>query len=243
MKVKFTYEDILVYQYATVSLILIFCLLSFIEIFRKFDKLLFAYKILNNFFTGILIGLLLFPLSVILKHIKNSVAIIVLKILFSIITIIQLGQISYGLTTQFNFGADLFGYSLRDMYTILTGSLSIPFRLFLPLIVLPVIYPELNWLSNFFGNKISFKILLVTVFFFGSLNLIRAGSNRPNNQNKKAMATGKQASGNQINDAELGCKLAQTYNRMQNFKDLNKMMDSLLILFLKSNEYSNFKNP
>jgi predicted Zn-dependent protease len=60
-------------------------------------------------------------------------------------------------------------------------------------------------------------------------------------QNKKAVAIGKQALGNQINDAELGYKLAQAYNRMQNFKDSNRMMDSLLVLYPKNKEYSNFK--
>lgn len=184
MKVKFTYKDILEYLYATVSLILIFCLLSLIEVFKNFDKLSFAYKILNDFFTGILIGLLFFPLYLVLKYIKNSVAIIVIKILFSVIALIQLGLIGYSLTTHINLGADLLGYSLSDMYTTVTASLSISFLLFLPLIVLPVIYLALNWLLHFFGHKINSKILLAAVFVFGSLNLILAGSSKPAAQNK-----------------------------------------------------------
>jgi tetratricopeptide (TPR) repeat protein len=60
-------------------------------------------------------------------------------------------------------------------------------------------------------------------------------------QNKKAVAIGKKALGNQINDAELGYKLAHAYNRMQNFKDSNRMMDSLLALYPKNIEYLNFK--
>ncbi|SFF08157.1 LTA synthase family protein [Flavobacterium xueshanense] len=184
MKVKFTYKDILEYLYATVSLILIFCLLSFIEVFKNFDKLSFAYKILNDFFTGILIGLLFFPLYLVLKYIKNSVAIIVIKILFSVIALIQLGLIGYSMTTHINLGADLLGYSLSDMYTTVTASLSISFLLFLPLIALPVIYLALNWLLHFFGHKINSKILLAAVFVFGSLNLILAGSSKPATQNK-----------------------------------------------------------
>lgn len=184
MKVKFTYKDILEYLYATVSLILIFCLLSLIEVFKNFDKLSFAYKILNDFFTGMLIGLLFFPLYLVLKYIKNSVAIIVIKILFSVIALIQLGLIGYSLTTHINLGVDLLGYSLRDIYTTVTASLSISFLLFLPLTVLPVIYLGLNWLLHFFGHKINSKILLATVFVFGSLNLILAGSSKPATQNK-----------------------------------------------------------
>ncbi|WP_426092077.1 sulfatase-like hydrolase/transferase [Flavobacterium sp. DSR3-2] len=184
MKMKFTYKDILEYLYATVSLILVFCLLSFIEVIKNFDKLSFAYRILNDFFTGMLIGLLFFPLYLVLKHIKNSVGIIVIKILFSIIALIQLGLIGYSLTTHINLGADLLGYSLRDIYTTVTASISISFLLFLPLIILPVIYLGMNWLLHFFGHKINSKILLVAVFFFGSLNLVLAGSGKPATQNK-----------------------------------------------------------
>ena len=184
MKMKFTFKDILEYLYATVSLILVFCLLSLIEVFKNFDTLPFAYKILNDFFTGTLIGLLFFPLYLVLKYIKNSLGIIVIKILFSIITLIQLGLIVYSLTTHINLGADLLGYSLSDMYTTVTASLSISFLLFLPFVALPIVYLGMNWLLHFFGHRINSKILLVVVFFFGSLTLVLAGSNKPATENK-----------------------------------------------------------
>ena len=184
MEIKFTYKDILEYLYATISLILVFCLLSLIEVFKNFDTLPFAYKILNDFFTGTVIGLLFFPLYLVLKYLKNSLGIIVIKILFSIIALIQLGLIGYSLTTHINLGADLLGYSLSDMYTTVTASLSISFLLFLPFIVLPLVYLGLNWLLHFFGHKINPKILLIVIFFFGSLTLVLAGSNKPATQNK-----------------------------------------------------------
>ena len=60
-------------------------------------------------------------------------------------------------------------------------------------------------------------------------------------QNKKAVAIGKKALGNQIDDAELGYKLAQAYKRMNNLKDSNKTIDSLLKIYPENKNYSTFK--
>jgi phosphoglycerol transferase MdoB-like AlkP superfamily enzyme len=184
MKIKFTYQNSLEYIYATVSLIIIFCLLSLIEVFKNFEIQLFAYKLLNDFFTGILIGVLFFPLYFGLKYLKNSLGIIVIKILFSIIVIIQLALIGYSLTTHINLGADLLGYSLSDMYTTVTASLSLSFLLFLPFIILPIAYLGLTWLFQSFGHKINTKILLIVVFIFGGINLLMASGIKPVSQNK-----------------------------------------------------------
>lgn len=184
MKEKFSYQNSLEYIYSTVSLIIIFCLLSLIEVFKNFELQAFAYKLLNDFFTGLLIGLVFFPLYLLLKYIKNSLGIIVIRVLFSIIALIQLGLIGYSLTTNINLGADLLGYSLSDMYTTVTASLSISFLLFLPFIVLPIVYLALNWLFHLFGHKINPKILLLAIFVFGGLNFLIASSNKPASQNK-----------------------------------------------------------
>jgi lipoteichoic acid synthase len=184
MKERFSYQNHLEYIYSTFSLIIIFCLLSLIEVFKNFEIQLFAYKLVNDFFTGILIGLLFFPLYLALKYIKSSLGIIVIKVLFAIIVIIQLGLIGYSLTTHINLGADLLGYSLSDMYTTVTASLSITFLMFLPFIVLPIIYFGLIKLFNLFGHKINTKILLAVVFFFGSLTFLIANSQKPTSQNK-----------------------------------------------------------
>jgi lipoteichoic acid synthase len=184
MKIKFTYQNSLEYIYATVSLIIIFCLLSLIEVFKNFDIQLFAYKIVNDVFTGTLIGLLFFPLYLLLKYIKDSLGIIVIKVLFSIIAIIQLALIGYSLTTHINLGADLLGYSLSDMYTTVTASLSLSFLLFLPFIILPIAYLGLIWLFQSFGHKINTKILLTFILIFGGADLILASSIKPVSQNK-----------------------------------------------------------
>ncbi|SEF85725.1 LTA synthase family protein [Flavobacterium urumqiense] len=184
MKIKFTYKNSLEYIYATVSLIIVFCLLSLIEILKNFEIQLFAYKLVNDFFTGTLIGLLFFPLYLILKYIKKSLGIIVIKIVFSIIVIIQLALIGYSLTTHINLGADLLGYSLSDMHTTVTASLSLSFLLFLPFIILPIVYLGLIWLFQSFGHNINTKILLSVIFIFGVINLLLASGIKPVSQNK-----------------------------------------------------------
>ncbi|MFV8375456.1 sulfatase-like hydrolase/transferase [Flavobacterium sp. LB1P71] len=184
MKEKFSYYNSLEYIYATISLIIIFCLLSLIELFENFDLQLFTYKLLNDFFTGLLIGLLFFPLYLVLKYIKNPIGIIVIKVLFSIITIIQLGLIGYSLTTHINLGADLLGYSLSDMYTTVTASLSLSYLMLLPFIIVPIVFLGLIWLFNSFGHKINTKILLFVLFVFGSLTFVIASTNKTTSQNK-----------------------------------------------------------
>ena len=184
MTQKFNYKNNLEYLYATISLILIFCFLSLIEVFRNFEIQVFVYKLLNDFFTGIVIAIAFFPIYLLLNFLKNNLGIIFTKIIFTVIALIQLGLIGYSLTTHINLGADLLGYSLSDMYTTVTASLSISFVTFLPFIVLPLFYFGLIKLFHLFGHKINPKILLVVIFLFGSLHLIIAGSSKPTSQNK-----------------------------------------------------------
>ena len=60
-------------------------------------------------------------------------------------------------------------------------------------------------------------------------------------QNKKGVAIGKKALGNQINNPELGYKLAQAYKRMNNNSASKKTIDSLLVLYPENKEYSTLK--
>jgi tetratricopeptide (TPR) repeat protein len=60
-------------------------------------------------------------------------------------------------------------------------------------------------------------------------------------QNKKAVEIGKKALSNQINDPELAYKLAQAYKRMNNPKDANKTIDSLLKIHPENNNYLTLK--
>jgi phosphoglycerol transferase MdoB-like AlkP superfamily enzyme len=133
---------------------------------------------------GLIIGLVFLPLYLILKHIKSTLGIFVIKILFSSIAIIQLALIGYSLTTHINLGADLIGYSFNDIYTTVTSSISISFLLFLPFIIVTLLYLGLHKLFNRLGHKISTAALLLGIFIFGSLNLLVASTTKPTSQNK-----------------------------------------------------------
>ena len=185
MNIKFNYKNgLLDYLYSTVSLLLIFCLLSFIEIFKNFDAALFGYKLLNDFFTAILIGLVFLPVFLLLQIISSKLGVVVVKILFCIIAIVQMALIGYSITTHLNLGADLLGYSFNDMYTTVTASLSISFLTFLPFIILPLFYIGIIRLLHFLGSKINYKIILLVLLIIGLLNLIIPGTKKPITQNK-----------------------------------------------------------
>lgn len=184
MKEQFKYQNSLEYIYSTVSLIIIFCFLSLIDVFKNFDIQSFGIKILNDFFTGLVIGLLFFPLYLVLKYFKNTLGIIVIKIIFTVIVIIQLGLTGYSLTTHINLGADVLGYSWSDMYTTVTASITISFLMILPFLILPIAYLGLIRLFHFFEHKINTKILLLFIFFFSGLHFLIASSNKPLTQNK-----------------------------------------------------------
>lgn len=184
MKEQFKYQNNLEYIYSTVSLIIIFCFLSFIDIFKNFDIQSFGLKILNDFFTGIIIGLLFFPLYLIIEYFKSTLGIVVIKILFIIVIIIQLGLTGYSLTTHINLGADILGYSWSDMYTTVTSSITLSFLMILPFMILPIAYLGLIRLFRFFEHKINSKILLLFLFFFSSLHFLVASSNKSITQNK-----------------------------------------------------------
>jgi tetratricopeptide (TPR) repeat protein len=77
--------------------------------------------------------------------------------------------------------------------------------------------------------------------FFGDSYLALIDVYWWSNQNKKAVAIGKQALDNQINDAELGYKLAQAYQRTNNLVKSNKIIDSIIKKYPKNNDYLNFK--
>ena len=184
MKDKFTYQSYLEYIYSLISLQIIFILLSLIDVFKNFNLTTFGSKIVNDIFTGLVIGILFFPLYLVLKYFKNWLGISVIKILFAIIVLIQLALTVYSLTTHINLGADLLGYSWSDMFTTVTASLSLSFIFILPFIIVPIIFFGLIWLFRIQGHKINMKVLFLLLTLIGGLHFIIASSSKPNQQNK-----------------------------------------------------------
>jgi len=184
MSSKFSVQNSLEYIYSNVSLIIIFCLLSLVEVFKNFNIQLLAYKLMNDFSAGLIIGLLFFPLYLLLSFVNRSLAINVIKVLFSIIAIVQIGLIGYSLTSHVNLGADLIGYNLNDIIHTVKTSVNITFLSILPFILIPLIYFVIVYLLNKFGSDKSGKHTLIVILILGNISWFLANANRPANQNK-----------------------------------------------------------
>lgn len=184
MKIKLIYAKSLEYLYSTLALIVVFCLLSVVEVFENFDCKLLVFKLVNDFSVGLLIGLFFFPLYLFINYFKESLGIVVIKILFSIIAFIQLGLIGYSLTTHVNLGADLIGYSWHDIVHTLKTSVTLSVKAVVPFVMLPLVYYGVNYLLSLSKTKIDGKYLLVFILIFGNISWFLANGNKPENQNK-----------------------------------------------------------
>lgn len=181
------------YVYLTISVIITFWLLSLFEIYSTLSDgsekqhigITIVYKLLNDFCAGIVIGLLFIPFYFALFRIKSTIEVVIIKVLFVLIIIIQFALVKYSLTTHINLGADLLGYSFTDMYTTVTASESLSLLYFLPFIILPLLYLGINYLLNKFtiGRQI-FGTSFIFIIILGSLKLITPDSSAAVFQNK-----------------------------------------------------------
>lgn len=143
------------------------------------------YKLLNDFWTGLIIGLLFFPLYLVLFLIKKPLGILLIKVLFSLIVIGQFALVKYSMTTLINLGADLLGYSMKDMFTIVSASESITFLYFLPFVILPLLFLGINYVFNKYTNERKIIVIsFVFVIIFGSLKFTISEASGAAYQNK-----------------------------------------------------------
>lgn len=152
MKFKTFFSNNHSYISLTFSLTLTFWFISIFELFSKITSgqvlpnifLTLIFKLVNDFWTSITIGLLFFPIFLLLSYAKKPWDSIVTKVLFSLIVISQFALVKYNLTTLVDLGADFLGYSTSDIYTTVTATESLSVLYFLPFIISPVIYLILN---------------------------------------------------------------------------------------------------
>jgi len=177
MKIKDQLYNSYKYIYLTTALILTFWLISVFEIFSKVANgiqlpniaISLLYKLTNDFSTGILIGLLFFPLYLLLFFVKKPWDEITIKVLFSLLIIGQYSLVKYHLTTLVNLGADLLGYSFNDMYITVTASESLSILYFSPYILLPLLFLGIHLLLTKRISKKTIYIIsgVLTVFVLG----------------------------------------------------------------------------
>lgn len=143
------------------------------------------YKLLNDFWTGLIIGLLFFPLYLVCFFIKKPLGIVLIKVLFALIVIGQFALVKYSMTTLINLGVDVLGYSMKDMYTTVTASESITFLYFLPFVILPLLFLGINYVFNKYTNERKIIVIsFVFVIIFGSLKFTISEASGAAYQNK-----------------------------------------------------------
>ena len=180
------------------SLIVIFCLLSSFEILlgsadssvNQSIGTALLYKLSNDFYTGMFIGLLFSPFYFILNYIKKHLGVLFIKIVFSLIVIIQFALVKYSSTTLVNLGADLLGYSLSDIYLTVTASESLSFIFFLPFIIIPLLYLGIFFaFTKFKKNQIVLVIIFVLIMISVGLKLFVSDISDSKYENKLAFLT------------------------------------------------------
>ena len=181
------------YIYLTLSVIITFWLFNLFEIYSTlyngYDSqnigVTLSYKVLNDFWAGIVIGLLFVPLNFALLYIKKPLEIWFIRGLFAVVIIIQFALIKNSITTHVNLGADLLGYSTNIIHTTVTASESFSLLYFLHFIIAPLFYLGINYLIKKYTNG---RQIFINTFFFiiilGSLKLLAPDSSAAAFQNK-----------------------------------------------------------
>ena len=216
MKFKDQFYTSYKYIYLTLALIFTFWLISVFEIVSKVVNgielqniaITLLYKLTNDFSTGLLIGLLFFPLYLLLFFVKKPWDEITIKVLFSLLIIGQYALVKYNLTTLVNLGADLLGYSLNDMYITVTASGSLSFLCFLPYILLPFLFLGIHFLlSKHIIQKKTYLVLGISTLVLFGLKIGVSDVSKTECQNKLAFFTSDiirfQNDKNQFNSADL----------------------------------------
>ncbi|MDD7884664.1 sulfatase-like hydrolase/transferase [Flavivirga sp. 57AJ16] len=190
MKFNIKKETISKYVYLTVSLIATLWLVSLYELFASKASetpvfLASLYKLVNDFWSGLIISIVLLPLFLLLAVLSKKYAIIIIKILFILFVIIQFSLVKYSLTTSLNLGVDVLGYSFDDAFNTVSVSESISITYFLPFIIFPILFLILyRYINNFLTerNLIGFGVL--SILLLGSIKLIIPEASYKPQQNK-----------------------------------------------------------
>ena len=192
MKFNIKKEAINKYVYLTLSLISALWLVSLFELFvsKALEANIFLasiYKLINDFWSGLIIGVLLFPLFLLLIVLVKKYAITLIKALFILFVIIQFSLVKYSLSTNLNLGVDILGYSFDDAFNTVSVSESISFTYFLPFIIFPILFLILyRYINNFMTERKLIGFGILSIVLLGCLKLIIPEASHKSQQNKMA---------------------------------------------------------
>ena len=185
-------KNLFIYLKVTVALLVIFWLLSLVEVVAKdsitttVNTLQFIfYKLLHDFWAVLIIGVLFFPIFLLFNLRGKKYGELLFVVLGVFLVLGELSLIKYSMTTLLNLGADLLGYSYDDIYKTVVSSESLSitsYLLFLvaPLLFLVAVYFFKKKIPEVFFTRVILVLLILTIplKFFGS------GFNEAKYQNK-----------------------------------------------------------
>jgi len=198
MKFSLQTKDVYKYIYLTISLICVFWVISVLELYLSISSGIkvpslgtaILYKFLNDFWSGLIIGIVLLPIFLLLNLFIKKGSIIVVKTVFLLFVIIQFSLVKYSLTTLLNLGADILGYSLNDIYITVSSSETMTLMSTLPFVVFPLLFFILYIVINkYFNERITLGVSVVFILLFGSLKLIFSEASDVAYQNKITFLT------------------------------------------------------
>ncbi|SNR33968.1 Phosphoglycerol transferase MdoB [Lutibacter agarilyticus] len=193
MKIKYSTKQLINYAYLITALIVTFCFISLFEIFTTILKgikvpeigVVILYKFLNDFWAGLLIGLLLFPLHWFLSIFIKKHNQLIIQILLGLVVLIQFALVKYSTTTLLNLGADLLGYSFDDITLTVSSSESMSVLYFIPFILAVSILFALNKVfTKYISSRSLVASLFILMLIFGGLKLVLSQSSEAVYQNK-----------------------------------------------------------
>ena len=183
------------YVYLTISLAITFGLSSLFETYSKVSHgiaipdigLEITYKLVNDFWSAIIVSVVLLPLFLLFSLLRKSFSIRAMTMLFTAIVLAQFALVTYSTTTHVNLGADLLGYSFSDMYLAVSSSETFSLMFFLPFIIIPLIFWAINSAFTRWDNKKIILGITATLFIItGSLKLFYSDVTDSKFENKLA---------------------------------------------------------
>lgn len=111
--------------------------------------LLLGFKFMNHFYALLFICVIFLPVYYFISLKRERLSLIIIRIIFVLLVLIEFSLTRYSLTTLLNLGADLLGYSLDDIFLTVTSSESTSFLYFIPFVIFPVLFLT----STFFLRK------------------------------------------------------------------------------------------
>ncbi|TDQ23988.1 LTA synthase family protein [Tenacibaculum caenipelagi] len=182
MKANLLKKSFFTYSKIIIALLVTFWLLSLTEVFLRLkassiDEILqlVVYKLLNDFWIVLLIGVLFFPVYYLFNLLHSKYGSLVFVAFGVFLVLIELSLVKYSTITLLNLGADLLGYSYDDIYKTVASSASfsiVNYLLFLlvPLSFLTILYFFKRKMSDILPIKILLilSILIVPLKFFGT---------------------------------------------------------------------------